>query len=260
MAPCGSGVCRSPSPAIFAASLPGSSIPAAKRGSATSSSASCALSGGQVDRLLDDVFLRFRTRHGNIASVLDENYRTAMAMIGLVGRFLAQSTPAHRGLLDRGVLDRVGGAVQSVDRPASRPAGPSRRRGAVHHESPGDGRGARILDRFPHRSHLLRSPDPDRSRAAASPGPVRIVPDKQYEKALFRRKLKDIGVYEEVADLVLDRLADSFTSAQLEHAITEARAAASEKLQSRNRFRTFAGWPARTTSWSFPGMRRCPRW
>ena len=57
------------------------------------------------------------------------------------------------------------------------------------------------------------------------------MPDKQYDKPLFRRKLKDIGVHDEAVDLVLDRLADTFTSAQLEHAITEARAAASEKLQ-----------------------------
>ena len=41
------------------------------------------LSGGQVDRLLDEVFLKFRARHGNIASALEENYRTAMAMIGM---------------------------------------------------------------------------------------------------------------------------------------------------------------------------------
>jgi predicted GH43/DUF377 family glycosyl hydrolase len=61
--------------------------------------------------------------------------------------------------------------------------------------------------------------------------PVRIVPDKQYDKPLFRRKLKDIGVYQGAVDLVLDRLGDSFTSAQLEHAITEAREAAPEKLQ-----------------------------
>ncbi len=45
------------------------------------------LSGGQVDRLLDEVFLKFRTRHGNIASVLDENYRTAMAMIDMSADF-----------------------------------------------------------------------------------------------------------------------------------------------------------------------------
>ena len=68
---------------IFAASLPGSSIPAGRRGSAASSSASAALSGGQVDRLLEEVFLKFRARHDNIASALEENYRTAMAMIGM---------------------------------------------------------------------------------------------------------------------------------------------------------------------------------
>ena len=61
--------------------------------------------------------------------------------------------------------------------------------------------------------------------------PIRVVPDKQYDKPLFRRKLKDIGVHDGAVDLVLDRLADSFTSAQLEHAVTEARDAASEKLQ-----------------------------
>ena len=44
-----------------------------------------ALSGGQVDRLLDEVLLKFRARHGNIVSVLDENYRTAAAMIGMAG-------------------------------------------------------------------------------------------------------------------------------------------------------------------------------
>ncbi len=120
------------------------------------------LSGGQVDRLLDEVFLKFRARHGNIASVLEENYRTAMAMIGLLGRPLAQSPPADRVLLDRRVFDRVGGAVQPVDRPASQPAQPSRRRGAVHYESPRHGRGARVVDRLPHRRHHCRSPDPNR--------------------------------------------------------------------------------------------------
>ena len=57
------------------------------------------------------------------------------------------------------------------------------------------------------------------------------MPDKQYEKPLFRRKLDDIGVPEGAMALVLDRLADSFTLAQLEHAVTESREAASDKLQ-----------------------------
>src|ERR1035437_8359002 len=41
------------------------------------------LSGGQVDRVVDEVFLKFRAGHGNIAFVFDENYRTAMTMIGM---------------------------------------------------------------------------------------------------------------------------------------------------------------------------------
>ena len=60
--------------------------------------------------------------------------------------------------------------------------------------------------------------------------PIRVVPDKQYEKALFHRKLQDIGVIEDVANAVLESLADSFTSDQLDHAISETRAAASDKL------------------------------
>ena len=60
--------------------------------------------------------------------------------------------------------------------------------------------------------------------------PIRVVPDKQYDKPLFRRKLRDIGVLEAVVDLVLERLGDSFTSGQLEEAIVQSQTAASEKL------------------------------
>ena len=184
-------------------------------------------SGGQVDRLLDEVFVRFQKRHDNIASEFDENYRTGMALIG-VGRPLAQSPPADRILPDRGIFDRVGGAFQSVDRPASQPAEPSRRGGAVHHESSRYGRGARLLDRLPLRRDHCRPPGADRPLRPAHQ-PVRVVPDKQYDKPLFRRKLKDIGVHEGTLDLVLDRLADTFTSTQLEHAVTEVRESATDK-------------------------------
>ncbi len=61
--------------------------------------------------------------------------------------------------------------------------------------------------------------------------PIRVVPDKQYDKPLFRRKLKDIGVRDEAVDLVLDRLADSFTvGATRSMPSSQSRAAASEKL------------------------------
>jgi predicted GH43/DUF377 family glycosyl hydrolase len=188
-----------------------------------------ALSGGQVDRLLDDVFLRFRTRHGDIASVLDENYRTAMALIGLSGDF------SHNRRLLIGAYLTAEYAIESAAlfNPSIAPHHNQRNlpAGAVRFimslRATGEGHVSSIVFRTGviYSDHQIQI-DP----CSRLTSPVRIVPDKQYEKALFRRKLKDIGVYEGVADLVLDRLAESFTSTQLEQAITEARAAASEKL------------------------------
>ena len=45
------------------------------------------LSGGQVDRLLDTVYLKFRARHGDIAATFEENYRAAMALVGMSDDF-----------------------------------------------------------------------------------------------------------------------------------------------------------------------------
>ena len=189
----------------------------------------CALSGGQVDRLLEDVFLRFRTRHGDIALVLEENYRTAMAFLGRSDDF-----SHHRRLLIGAYLTAEY-AIESaalfnpsiVPHRDQRNLPPGAVRFIMSLRATGEGHVSSIVFRTgviyaDHQIHI----DP----CSRHTSPVRIVPDKHYEKALFRRKLKDIGVYEGLADLVLDRLADSFTSAQLEHAVTEARAAACERL------------------------------
>ena len=188
------------------------------------------LSGGQVDRLLDEVFLKFRTRHGNIAAVLEENYRTAMAMIGL-----SEDLSHNRRLLIGSYLT----AEYSIEsaalfNPSIVPHHNQRNvpAGAVRFimslRATGEGHVSSIV----FRSGVITADhqieiDPCGRLAR----PIRVVPDKQYEKPLFRRKLEDIGVHEGAMDLVLDRLADSFTLAQLEHAITEARDAAAEKLQ-----------------------------
>ena len=62
--------------------------------------------------------------------------------------------------------------------------------------------------------------------------PIKVFPDKQYDRDLFRRKLKDIGVPQPAVELVLSRLSDLFTMTQLEEAITAARKAEPLKLQS----------------------------
>ncbi|HBO43191.1 MAG TPA: glycosidase [Planctomycetaceae bacterium] len=188
------------------------------------------LGDDQVDGLLDEMFLKFRDRHGDITSVVDENYRTAMAMIGM-----ADEISPHRRLLIGSYLT----AEYSIEsaalfNPSIVPHHNQRRlpAGAVRFimslRATGEGHVSSIVFRTgvitsDHRIQI------DPSGRFTRPG--RVMPDKEYEKALFRRKLADIGVQEGIADLVLERLADFFTSAELEHAVTEARAAASEKPQ-----------------------------
>jgi len=188
------------------------------------------LSGGEVDRLLDEVFLKFRTRHGSIATVLEENYRTAIAMIGLSDDF------SHNCRMLIGSYLTAEYSIESAAlfNPSIIPHHNQRNvpAGAVRFimslRATGEGHVSSIVFRTGviYSDHRIQI---DPCSRLTRPG--RIVPDKQYDKTLFRRKLKDIGVYEEVADLVLNRLADSFTSAELEHAITDTRASASEKLQ-----------------------------
>jgi predicted GH43/DUF377 family glycosyl hydrolase len=186
------------------------------------------LSSGQVDRLLDEVFLKFRTRHKNIATALEENYCTAMSMIGasddisrnrrlLIGSYLTAEYSIESAALfnpsvvphhnQRGLPD---GAVRFI----------------MSLRATGEGHVSSIV----FRSGIITSDhqiqiDP----CGRLTRPIRIAPDNQYEKALFRRKLRDIGVHDAAVNLVLDRLADSFTLAQLEHAIVETRDAATEK-------------------------------
>jgi predicted GH43/DUF377 family glycosyl hydrolase len=187
------------------------------------------LSGGQVDRLLDKVFLKFRARHGNIVAVLDENYGTAMAMIGM------PADPSHNRRLLIGSYLTAEYSIESAalfnpsivphHNQGNLPAGAVRF--IMSLRATGEGHVSSIVFRtgVVSSDHQIQI-DPCGRLAR----PVRIVPDKQYDKPLFRRKLHDIGVHDGAVDLVLDRLADSFTSAQLEHAISEARDTASEEL------------------------------
>ena len=213
------------------------------------------LSGGQVDRLLDEVLLKFRARHGNIAALLDENYRTAMAMIGmsddlshnrrlLIGSYLTAEYSIESAAL-------FNPSIVPHHNQRNLPAGAVRF--IMSLRATGEGHVSSIVFRTGviTSDHQIQI-DPCGRLAR----PIRVVPDKQYDKPLFRRKLEDIGVREEAMALVLDRLADSFTLAQLEHAVVEARDAVSEKLPLEASLQDIRGWPNQTISWSFHGKRR----
>ena len=188
------------------------------------------LSAEQVDQLLNEVFLKFRTRHGSIASVFDENYRTALALVGepddssrnrrmLIGAYLTAEYAIESAAL-------FNPSIVPHQNQANLPAGAVRF--IMSLRATGEGHVSSIVFRTGviYSDHQIQI-DP----CSRFTKPVRIVPDKQYEKPLFRRKLEDIDVNAVVVDLVLDRLGDSFTLVQLEQAITEARAVASERLQ-----------------------------
>jgi predicted GH43/DUF377 family glycosyl hydrolase len=187
------------------------------------------LSDEQVDRLLENVFLKFRKRHGNIIPTLEENYRTATTMIDM-----PDCAPGNRRLLIGAYLT----AEYSIESAAlfnpsivphhnqrNLPAGAVRF--IMSLRATGEGHVSSIV----FRSGVITADhevqiDPIGRLAR----PIHVMPDSQYEKPLFRRKLDDIGVPEAAMAPVLDRLPDSFTMVQLEHAITEAREAAPERL------------------------------
>jgi predicted GH43/DUF377 family glycosyl hydrolase len=191
------------------------------------------LSGGEVDRLLEDVLLKFRSRHSNIASLLEENYRTAVAMTDfsddlshnrqlLIGSYLtAEYSIESAALFNPSIIPHhnqrnlPAGAVRFI----------------MSLRATGEGHVSSIVFRTGviTSDHQIQI-DPCGRLAR----PISVVPDKQYDKPLFRRKLKDIGVDDAATELVLNRLGDSFTSAQLAIAITAARDAAPEKLAFEN--------------------------
>jgi predicted GH43/DUF377 family glycosyl hydrolase len=193
------------------------------------------LSGGQVERLLDKVLLKFRARHDNISALLDENYRTAIEMTGmsdglsrnrrlLIGSYLTAEYSIESAAL-------FNPSIVPHHNQRNLPAGAVRF--IMSLRATGEGHVSSIVFRtgIITSDHQIRI-DP----CGRLTRPIRVVPDKQYDKPLFWRKLKDIGASEEAMTLVLDRLAEAFTTAQLEHAITEARDAAPTALRLESSF------------------------
>ncbi len=186
-----------------------------------------ALSGGQVDRLLDEVLLKFRNRHDNFTAVLEENYCKGAELIGasddfshnrrlLIGSYLTAEYSIESAAL-------FNPSIVPHHNQRNLPAGAVRF--IMSLRATGEGHISSIVFRtgIITADHQVRiDPCGRHSR------PVRVVPDKQYEKPLFRRKLNDIGVHEQTMDAVLIQLADTFTATQLERALTAARAAMAE--------------------------------
>jgi len=188
------------------------------------------LSDKEVAHLLDEVFQRFRTRHSNIALILEQHYHNAMAAIGA-----SNSADTNRRLLI-GSYFTMEYSIESAAlfNPSIVPHISQRNlpEGAIRFimslRATGEGHVSSIVFRTGviYSDHEIQL-DP----VSRFSHPIRLVPDKLYDKELFRRKLKDIRVPLVAVDLVMNRLNETFTMAQLEQAILAAQAAEPKKLQ-----------------------------
>jgi predicted GH43/DUF377 family glycosyl hydrolase len=184
----------------------------------------------EVGRLLDEVFQRFRTRHASITALLEQNYANAITLNGstresdanrrlLIGAyFTMEYSVESAALFNPSIVPHLNqqnlpeGAVRFIM--SLRATGEGHvssivfRTGVIY----SDGRiQMDPLSRFTH--------------------PIKVVPDKQYDKDLFRRKLKDIRVPLSVIDAVMGRVDDKFTVVQLEKAVAAAQEAEPQKLR-----------------------------
>jgi predicted GH43/DUF377 family glycosyl hydrolase len=188
------------------------------------------LSDEEVSRLLDEVFLRFRTRHSGITAVLEQNYRNAVGLLELpadhdanrrllIGSyFTMEYSIESAALFNPSIVPHLNqnnlpeGAVRFV----------------MSLRATGEGHVSSIVFRTGviYSDHRIQI-DP----VSRLIHPIKVYPDNRFAKDLFSRKLKDIRVPGPMIHEVMSRVDDSFTLAQLEHAIAAAQEAEPAKLK-----------------------------
>jgi len=187
------------------------------------------LSQAEADSILHQVLEKFQSRHKQITSAFEENYQAAIALAGepenispnhrlLIGAYLTAEYSIESAALfnpsivkHRNQWNLPEGAVRFI----------------MSFRATGEGHVSSIVFRegILQADHKIRMEPPSRYSHR-----VRTLPDAQYEKQLFHRKLHDIAVDEAAVGAVMNLLPDYFTITQLEHAIADASEAAPEKL------------------------------
>ena len=176
------------------------------------------LSDEQVEQLLAKVMSDFSTRHESIESVLMDNYRQVMAVVGeprflsrhrqlLVGSYFTMEYSLESAALFNPSI------VPHVDQTGLDPGSV---RFIVSLRATGEGHVSSIVFRTgtideAGRIHV----DPPRRFIARA----RLAHDQSYHKPLFRRKLKDLTASATAVDKVMAHLDERFTIADLDDAI-----------------------------------------
>jgi predicted GH43/DUF377 family glycosyl hydrolase len=184
----------------------------------------------KVAVLLDEIFQRFRTRHNNIVAILEQNFSNAMALIGMAGNhdlnrrllmgsyFTMEYSIESAALFNPSIVPHINqqhlpeGAVRFV----------------MSLRATGEGHVSSIVFRTGviYSDHRIQM-DP----LSRFTHPIKIVPDKLYDRELFRRKLKDIRVPAPIVESVMGRLGISFTMVQLEDALAAAQREEPQKVR-----------------------------
>lgn len=188
------------------------------------------LSDSEVQTLLDQVLRNFEDRHKDIRSVFKEHYRAAERHSGPVDGF----SEARCMLL--GAYFTMEYAIQSAAlfNPSIVPHldQSSLADGAVRFimslRATGEGHVSSVVFRtgIIDADHTIYFAPASRYSWRA-----RLWTDREYEKRLFHRKLREMGLHESPVDLVMSSLPEFFTFSQLDHAITDSQQAHPEMFQ-----------------------------
>jgi predicted GH43/DUF377 family glycosyl hydrolase len=187
------------------------------------------LSQAEVDRVLGQVLEKFRSRHKNITAVFEEHYQAAVALTGEPENL----SPNHRLLIGSYLTMEYSIESAALFNPSivkhrnQRNLPPGAVRFIMSFRATGEGHVSSIVfrDGILHADHQIHMEPASRYSHR-----VRMSPDKQYEKQLFHRKLRDIAVDEAPVNAVMNLLPDYFTILQLEQAVAAASESAPEKL------------------------------
>ena len=196
------------------------------------------LSDDQVEQIVSRVIDDFRHRHHDIKTVFNDHFEAALATL----RDTGMEDVVEEGRLSRSRRLLIGSyftmeySVASaalfnpsiVPHPEQSNVPNGSLRFIMSLRATGEGHLSSIV----FRTGLIHS---DHTIDVDPPGPfthrATLSPNRLYVKRLFRRKLLDIAIGEGAVDLVMNRLPEQFTMAELEHSISEARRDEPEELQ-----------------------------
>ncbi|HEX3359303.1 MAG TPA: glycoside hydrolase family 130 protein [Tepidisphaeraceae bacterium] len=195
------------------------------------------LDEGSVDHLLQRVRQDFGTRHRRTDSIFDEHYRMALTLTGgrddwsLERRLLAGAYFTMEYSIDSAALFNP--SIVAHPDQSNVPAGALRF--VMSLRATGEGHVSSVV----FRTGLITADQ----QVELDPAPAifhraRVVPDRKYNKHMFRTKLREIGVQGAPVETVIEKLQDAFTMSDLTNAIDSSRSTLTSVAGSNEMLRT----------------------